>query len=94
MPPAPETRLAILTLGVPAFHPAERGAVSSRPIQQDEGAEREGKARWFRLITAAGTAVAEGTAGERDADLVLEDADIKLGAVVRVTSIIHGEPKK
>lgn len=86
--------LATLILGTPAFQPAERGAILAKPIADENSAERAGRARWFRFVTSDGVSMIEGTVGLEDADLVIDNADIKLGNIVRVERFTHSEPKR
>ena len=86
--------LASLHFETPAFQPAQHGIATAHPITPDESAAGSGRARWFRAVTAAGDVVIEGTVGTSDADLVMNDPEIRPGSIVRVTSFTHTEPKK
>lgn len=89
-----QTLLAELRYGSPAFGAASAGVASANAITQDAGANASGTATWFRALKSDGTtSVFDGTAGASGTDLVLSDAAIVVGTVVRVTSHTYTLPK-
>jgi len=54
---------------------------------EDGTAAASGEATWFRLATSGGTFVADGDAGESNAELILEDASLIEGGTVSVSSL-------
>ena len=84
--------LAALRLGTPAFEEADgEGAITTRRIEQESNAPRRGQATWFRMVTSRGKTMMEGSVGESDADLILDDVQIRQGAVVAIASVRHIE---
>lgn len=84
---AADRLLATLRFSRPAFSPARAGVASARTIEPDPDAAASGTAAWYRLSTARGETVLEGTAGGPDAEdveLVLNSPEIRQGAEVSV----------
>ena len=55
--------LAELRFGIPAFHLAEAGILTARPILKTSDATATGTASWFRCVSKAGVAVVDGSVG-------------------------------
>lgn len=87
-----QVKLARLTFGTPAFGAAVAGVVTATAITADAAAEATGTASWFRLLTSGGAAVADGSVGTADANLVLSTTAIVVNAEVSVTAFTLTEP--
>ena len=87
------TKLAEFTLGTP-FAGAASAASLSPTLPANTTGLAAGTATWFRITTAAGAFVIDGSAGTAGTDLVLNTATISVGVTVSVTgfTINRGNP--
>lgn len=91
-----QTKLARLAMNSPAFAAAAAGLKAARTITAGVGLDT-GPATWFRLLETDGTtAISDGTAGiagsgpgGTDPTMVLDSADIQVGAVVQCDSMVY-----
>ena len=90
-PVTSQVLLAELTLGFPAFSPAEDntpgGLALSNPISDDTSANNSGTASWFRCVTKSGVAVMDGSVGVGDFDMSVDSVSITAGQTVQVIFI-------
>src|SRR5437867_1093548 len=76
---AGQTLLTELALGSPAFQTAMAGTIKADGLADDNDAAATGKASWYRIVAADGlTGIWDGTAGESNADLVLNSVAIQI----------------
>lgn len=81
--------LAVLSLRSPAFAPPVAGiATAYEPIPETD-APASGRASWFRVVSADGAPVYDGTEG---VEMTFADPTISLGATVAVTMFTYQEP--
>jgi hypothetical protein len=90
---ATQTCLATLALNATFSGAAVSGVLTANAITADSSANATGTATWFRMATASGVLIADGTAGTASTDLVLNTASIVSGASVSITSFIFTIPK-
>lgn len=79
------TALATFTLGTP-FSSAASGAVLSPTLPSSVSATASGTATWYRITTAGGTFVMDGSVGTAGADMILNTTTITTGVNVQITS--------
>lgn len=85
--------LAELRFSSPAFEPAERGEARARTIIQDTSAKETGEATWFRCFKSDGvTPVFDGSVGTTDSNIVMNNANIQINAIVSLSAFTYGVP--
>lgn len=84
--PTTQTKLARLALSADAFGDASAGVATANAITDGTGLA-DGTPSWFRLCTAAGAGVLDGSAGTSGTNLVLAAATIATGVTVSVSSL-------
>lgn len=84
------TLLAELGFANPAFT-VTGGVATAEPLLTDL-ANATGTATWFRAFTSADEPVFDGTVGEADADLIIDDDAIAAGELVEITALTYGFP--
>lgn len=65
---------------------ANPGAIATANSIADAVAVATATAGWFRAYDSDDTPISQGTAGESDADMILDNADINTGQTVSITS--------
>ena len=93
-----EQSLATISLNNPAFNAPSAGIAALNMAQpvEDELADRDGNAAWFRIRNGAGTAIMDGAVGQDPpgtAELVLNTTTITAGGPVRITSFTFTVPR-
>jgi hypothetical protein len=83
---AETTKLAELALSATAAAAAAAGLLTFNAISDDTSADASGTATWFRITTAAGAHVIDGTVGTAAADLVFDNVFFVAGGLVSVSS--------
>lgn len=92
-PIARQQLLAELRFSSPAFEAADRGAAQARTIIQETSAKETGQATWFRTFKADGvTAVFDGSVGTADANIVMNNANIQINAIVSLSAFSYSMP--
>jgi hypothetical protein len=86
---ADDVTLAELRFAGRAFRPAQAGVALANPLTPDTAAPASGKAVLFRCFTAKEVFVFGGTVGTKDADMVLNSAEIRQGAEVSIESFTY-----
>lgn len=85
--------LATLALGSPAFGAASGGEAFANPIEADTNIAGSGIATWFRVLESNGaTAHWDGTVGESDADMILDNATLQSGEILAINSFKLSQP--
>jgi len=93
-PASKDLLLAELRMAATAFTAARDGEIKSNRIADEADAKQTGKATWYRLCKSDGrSAIWDGSVGTADADLVLDDATIKIHARVSITSLTYSLPE-
>lgn len=82
--------LATLPLSDPAASAASGGVLAFSAISTSSVAA-SGTATWFRLVTSAGSFVADGNVGTSGSDLNLNTLALQAGAQISVTSFVITE---
>lgn len=82
---AATTALATFTLGSP-FAPAASGAVLSPTLPSTTTGTAAGTATWYRITTAGGAFVMDGSVGTAGTDMILNTTTISVGVNVQITS--------
>ena len=93
-----QTLLAQLAMSATSFGAAaddNPGAIiTANSISDDSSANATGTAAWFRMLTQdGGTAIADGSVGTSDADLVLNSVAITSGSTVSISSFTITMPE-
>lgn len=88
-----QTCLATLALNATFAGAAVSGVLTANSITSDSSANATGTATWFRVATASGVLMFDGTAGAAGCDLNLNTASIVIGAAVAVTAFTYTIPK-
>jgi hypothetical protein len=83
-------RLAELRLPSPAFAPPVDGVATAHHPSPETDAPNAGRAAWFRVVSADGFPVFDGTVGK---EMLFDDPNISLGATVAVTTFTYQEPE-
>lgn len=92
-PVTSQTLLAELRFGNPAFGAASGGTITANAITQDTSADATGAATWYRALKSDGTTVVmDGSVGTSDANLVMNNANIQVNAIVSVSSFSYTVP--
>lgn len=84
-----QTLLAEMSMSGPAFPPAADaapGAVATANSIDTTIALDTGLAKWFRLFSATGIAVLDGSVGLSDADAIIDATSIQAGTIVQCIS--------
>lgn len=81
--------LAQLLFAEQAFRPAVGGEAHANPLEREWRAKASGRATWFRAFAADGTPVLDGSVGESNSNLILDDTDIQADAEVSVTAFTY-----
>lgn len=85
--------LAELRFGSPAFSPAVNGTAMARAISKDPAARVTGSPTWFRVVSAEGRAVMDGSVGTMDGDLVTNLSTIQRDAEVSIERLAYVQPR-
>lgn len=93
-----QTLLAELTCSDPAFGAAADGTgkatATASSITTDSSADNSGTAAFFRACDSNGNCVIQGTCGESNADMILNDTAIVSGLPVSITSWTFSVPEQ
>jgi len=82
------TLLVTIPLNDPAFSAASNGVATLDVTPEPQGeAEEAGTAGYFRVYDSDDAHVYQGLVGEGSGDLSLDNTDIAIGQVVRITSL-------
>ena len=90
MPASPEeristqTRLVRIPLHDPAFAEITEGEAMAKTAWESEPADGSGTVTWFRAYSEGGRAVMDGTVGQGEGDINLNDPSVKKGTQVVV----------
>lgn len=89
VPGAPTTAqtLATLNMAYPSFNDPVNRSITAFAIPSVV-ASGTGTAGWFRILTATGSFVADGTIGLINADMVMPTVDLVAGITVSVSSMV------
>lgn len=89
------TMLAELRFGTPAFEKSRAGQIIATKIIQASAADDTGRAEWFRTFQADGvTPVFDGTVGTSDANIVMNNANIQINAIVSISAFTYSVPAR
>jgi hypothetical protein len=88
-----QTKLARLTFSSTAFAAGSGGIAVANAITPDADAAATGTAAWARMVTSAGAAVMDGTAGTSGCNLNLATTAIVQHATVSASNLSLREPK-
>lgn len=88
------TLLAELVFGSPAFNAPAGGVAKARAITPESNAKATGRAAWFRALRRDGTPVFDGSVGTAKCDLLLDEVEIRAGAIVNVESLTYKQPRQ
>lgn len=81
-----QTLLAEFTLADPSFGAASNGVITLAGTPRSTTGLAAGTAAWFRILTSADVAVADGAVGTSGAELNLNTLTISVGVSVEITS--------
>lgn len=87
-----QTILVEFLLPNPAFGEAEKGKIVCHEIEPTR-AVASGKATWYRVMTAAGAPLWDGSVGESGCDMNISDTEIFAGAEVSLEVWEHLVPR-